>query len=427
MADFGKRGRLKRGGVYAVTPTELQGVALIAAARNALDAGVAMLQYRAKPAQSADAHALAELCAQFRVPLIINDDVELAAKLGCGVHLGEHDGDIAAARARLGQESIIGASCYNDLARAETAVRAGASYVAFGAIYPSQTKPHARVANLELLGQAKALGVPTVAIGGIDASNAAAVFAAGANYIAAVNGVFDGDIATNVQSLRACMGMARPIRSFVLRQGRLTEGQGRAMEELLPQFGVPEGTFSGQQCFGDARNLVLEIGFGNGDALVECAAAAPECGFIGAEVHAPGVGRALLGIEREALPNVRIVHGDVVPFLRTQMPDASLTRIHIWFPDPWHKARHHKRRLIQPDFVSLLAAKLKPGGLLHLATDWENYAQHMHEVLSAQSVLCNTSPTGDWCARPQWRPSTHFERRGQRLGHGVWDLVWSKV
>jgi tRNA (guanine-N7-)-methyltransferase len=426
MSDFGQRGRLKRGGVYAITPTELCGAELIGAAETALVAGAALLQYRAKPANADDAKQLAKICAQHRVPLIINDDIELAAELQCGVHLGEHDTDVASARQRLGGRAIIGASCYNDISRAQAAVAAGASYIAFGAIYASQTKPHARVATLDLFTQAKTFNVPMVAIGGIDASNAADVIAAGANYVAAVNGVFEGDIAANVRALRACLGVARPIRSFVLRQGRLTGGQGRAMDDLLPQFGVAQGVFNARQSFGDSRDVVLEIGFGNGDALVECAAAAPELGFIGAEVHAPGVGRALLGIEREQLSNVRIVHGDVVPFLRQQVADASLTRIHIWFPDPWHKTRHHKRRLIQPDFVALLASKLKPGGILHLATDWENYAQHMHDVLIVQTALQNMSANGAWCAKPDWRPSTHFERRGQRLGHGVWDLLWCR-
>jgi tRNA (guanine-N7-)-methyltransferase len=217
----------------------------------------------------------------------------------------------------------------------------------------------------------------------------------------------------------------RRIRSFVLRQGRLTQGQARAMQELLPRFGVPAlGLVDGAALFGNANPLVLEIGIGNGDALAHCASQDPARNYLGAEVHAPGVGHGLLAIEKLGLQNVRIFHGDAVLLLTQQIPDHSLSQINIWFPDPWHKARHNKRRLIQPEFVTLLTKKLQPGGLLHLATDWQPYAEHMLQVLSEQAALRNNAGHGQYASKPLWRPQTHFERRGERLGHGVWDLLF---
>lgn len=431
------RGRLVRGGVYAITPEIAPGTGwseatVLTATQAALAAGIGMLQYRAKPPQLEFAKSLMALCKAHNVPFVVNDDLQLAHQLKCGVHLGEFDGDVAKARALLGADAIVGASCYDDLQRAQSAKDAGASYVALGAMFPTQSKANTRHASLELLSESLVLNIPVIAIGGIDGSNATLVLKAGAKWIAAINGVFaDGSpesISGHVQALKACFGQAKPIRSFVLRQGRLTGGQDRAMQELLPRFTAATDAHTSidtAQLFGNPQPTVLEIGFGNGDALVACAGAEPSLNFIGAEVHAPGVGRALLGIERERLSNVRIAHGDVVPLLRNQLPDQSLARIHIWFPDPWHKARHHKRRLIQPDFVRLLARKLSIGGILHLATDWENYAEHMHEVLQ-HSGLRNLSPNGNWCEKPSWRPETHFERRGVRLGHGVWDLLWQR-
>ena len=235
----------------------------------------------------------------------------------------------------------------------------------------------------------------------------------------------------------------RRIRSFVLRQGRLTGGQARAMQELLPKFGVPSFDVASSgvtsfsvtngaklnfgTLFGNSAPVVLEIGIGNGDALAHCAGEDPSRNYIGAEVHAPGVGHALLAIEAAQLANARIFHGDAVTLLAEQCDDASLNQVNIWFPDPWHKARHNKRRLIQPAFVDAVVQKLEPGGLLHLATDWQPYAEHMMDVLSQCAGLVNCTEPGAFMVKPSWRPSTHFERRGERLGHGVWDLLFRKV
>ncbi len=220
----------------------------------------------------------------------------------------------------------------------------------------------------------------------------------------------------------------RRIRSFVLRQGRLTSGQARAMLELLPKFGVQSGAkVNFNALFGNTAPVVLEIGIGNGDALAHCALADPNRNYIGAEVHAPGVGHALLAIEAANLSNARIYHGDAVTLLSEQIGDASLNQVNIWFPDPWHKARHNKRRLVQPAFVAGVVQKLAAGGLLHLATDWQPYAEHMMTVLSECAALKNCAAAGAYMPKPSWRPSTHFERRGERLGHGVWDLLFRKV
>lgn len=224
---------------------------------------------------------------------------------------------------------------------------------------------------------------------------------------------------------RAGNGPHRPIRSFVLRQGRITQAQTRAMRDLAPQFELSKSSESVdlQAEFGNARELILEIGFGNGQALIQCASADLLRNYVGAEVHPPGVGQALLGIEQNELSNVRIWHDDAVLLLAKLAP-ATLQEIRIWFPDPWHKTRHNKRRLIQPALVQTLADRLKPGGLLHLATDWQPYAEHMLDVLRGCPELTNTGT--DYVAKPSWRPETHFERRGTALGHGVWDLLFSK-
>jgi tRNA (guanine-N7-)-methyltransferase len=214
----------------------------------------------------------------------------------------------------------------------------------------------------------------------------------------------------------------REIRSFVLRQGRLTSGQASAMSNLMPKYGF----YLEQDWTSEfKRDVVLEIGIGNGDALIACAADDPARDYLGAEVHAPGVGRALLGIKANSLSNVRVFHGDAVVLLRKQVPNQSLAQINIWFPDPWHKARHNKRRLIQAEFVELLADKLKPNGVLHLATDWEPYADHMREVLEANNHFLALEGSAMDEIRNR-RPNTHFERRGVKLGHGVWDLLYRK-
>ncbi|MBD8524231.1 tRNA (guanosine(46)-N7)-methyltransferase TrmB [Pseudomarimonas arenosa] len=221
----------------------------------------------------------------------------------------------------------------------------------------------------------------------------------------------------------------RPIRSFVLRQGRLTPAQARAMEELWPRFGLqPQGKpIDWTEVFGRDAARVLEIGFGNGEALAWAAAREPQRDFIGIEVHTPGVGRLLNALDSAGVSNVRLFNHDAVEVLQQDVPAASLDEIRIWFPDPWHKKRHHKRRLIQPAFVALLASRLKPGGLLHLATDWQGYAEHMWDVMDASAEFSNLAGPRAALPRPDSRPQTHFETRGQRLGHGVWDIVYRRL
>lgn len=180
------------------------------------------------------------------------------------------------------------------------------------------------------------------------------------------------------------------------------------------------------ELFAREAPLVLEIGYGMGASLLVMASAEPEKNFLGIEVHTPGVGALLMGIEELALTNVRTLHHDAVEVLTHMLPDASLDRLQLYFPDPWHKTRHHKRRIVQPAFVALLVRKLKPGALLHFATDWQPYAEWMLEVLSAEPALANLSPAGNYVTQPAWRPPTKFEARGERLGHGVWDLLFQR-
>ena len=222
----------------------------------------------------------------------------------------------------------------------------------------------------------------------------------------------------------------RPIRSFVMRTGRMTVGQTRALEELWPRYGVE---FSAEQLsldslFGRAAPRTLEIGFGNGEHLAALATAHPERDYFGIEVHRPGVGHLLLVASINNLTNVRVSSHDAVEVLREQIAEGSLDEVLVLFPDPWHKKRHHKRRLIQPPFVELIASRLRIGGVFKLATDWEEYALQMLEVLSAAKTLfINLSPTGDWMPRPEERAPTRFEKRGARLGHGVWDLAFIRL
>ena len=219
----------------------------------------------------------------------------------------------------------------------------------------------------------------------------------------------------------------RPIRSFVLRQGRLTPAQQRALDEMMPRYGV---TYAPQPLDLDAlfgrrdSAKIIEIGFGMGETTAAIAHAQPERDFLGIEVHSPGVGSLLKNIQGLGLQNVRVVQHDAVEVLHHMIADDSLDGVHIFFPDPWHKKRHHKRRLIQAGFVELLAGKLKPGGYLHVATDWQEYAEWVLEVLSAEARLENT--VADYAPRPAYRPLTKFEQRGLRLGHGVWDLVFRR-
>ncbi len=221
----------------------------------------------------------------------------------------------------------------------------------------------------------------------------------------------------------------RRIRSFVLRTGRMTEGQKRAYDLHWPSKGLElkNGAIVLPEVFGRDAPVVLEIGFGMGDSLAQMAAAEPDKDFIGVEVHSPGVGRLMHLIDESGIENLRAYCDDAVEVLELCIADNSLSRVQIYFPDPWHKKRHHKRRLVQSEFVQLLRRKLKPGGVIHLATDWENYAEHMMLVMSGAEGFRNTQGEGAFAPRPDYRPVTKFEKRGERLGHGVWDLLFEKT
>ena len=218
----------------------------------------------------------------------------------------------------------------------------------------------------------------------------------------------------------------RAIRSFVLRQSRTSNAQRRAVDALLPRFGIPYAPrlMDLDAAFSRRAPRVLEIGFGMGESTAALAARHPEIDYLGVEVHTPGVGNLLKLIDAEGLANVRIIQHDAVEVLRFMLEEDSLDGAHIFFADPWPKKRHHKRRLIQAPFIALLASRLRHDGYVHLATDWEDYAAQMMEVLSAEPSLRNTAD--GFCIRPETRPHTKFEERGLRLGHGVWDLVFRK-
>ena len=218
----------------------------------------------------------------------------------------------------------------------------------------------------------------------------------------------------------------RAIRSFVLRAGRMGTGQVRALAELGPRFVLPyqDAPLDTAAVFGRSAPVVLEIGFGMGAATADIAVARPDTDFIGCEVHEPGVGALLKRIGEQNLGNIRILQHDAVQVLQNMIAPASLAAVHIFFPDPWHKKKHNKRRLIQPALVNLLASRLAVGGVLHCATDWQPYAEQMLEVLSAEPALVNTAE--GYAPRPGYRPLTKFEARGIKLGHGVWDLVFRR-
>lgn len=235
--------------------------------------------------------------------------------------------------------------------------------------------------------------------------------------------------ATEGPKLTADGKVMRTVRSFVKREGRLSNRQGHALETLLPQYGLTHQSepYDLETIFGRKAPIVLEIGFGMGKSLVEMAQMKPEWNFIGIEVHTPGVGACLADMADAKLENLRVIEHDAVEILRDSVADNSLSRVQLFFPDPWHKKRHHKRRIVQPEFVQLLRSKLAVGGIFHMATDWENYAEHMLEVMSQAPGYQNQSPSSDYVERPPWRPLTKFENRGQKLGHGVWDLMFEKV
>jgi len=219
----------------------------------------------------------------------------------------------------------------------------------------------------------------------------------------------------------------RHIRSYVLRQGRVTVAQQRAVDTLQPLFGIPYAPqlTDLNEAFGRTAPKILEIGFGMGDSTATIAEANPENDYLCLEVHTPGVGNLFKVMDEKQLTNIRIIQHDAVEVLRDMIADGSLDGVHIFFPDPWHKARHNKRRLIQTPFIAKLMTKLKPGGYIHVATDWQDYAEQVLQVLSDEPLLENTAP--DYAPRPDYRPLTKFEQRGLNLGHGVWDLVFKRI
>jgi len=220
----------------------------------------------------------------------------------------------------------------------------------------------------------------------------------------------------------------RTVRSFVLRQGRLTKGQELALKTAWPIYGIERGDtpLNLAELFEQEAPITLEIGFGDGVSLATMAANAPNKNFIGIEVHRPGVGRLLHLINEKGLKNVRVMDDDAVEIIKHRIPALSLDCVQLYFPDPWHKKRHNKRRIVQTEFVSLIAEKLKQGGIFHLATDWEEYAHHMAEVMEASSKFKSVSDS-PFSPKPESRPTTKFETRGLKLDHGIWDLLYKKL
>jgi tRNA (guanine-N7-)-methyltransferase len=217
------------------------------------------------------------------------------------------------------------------------------------------------------------------------------------------------------------------IKSYVLRQGRLTRGQQQALDQLWPVYGIdfkPE-RLDLAALFHRTAAITLEVGFGNGDSLIQQAASNPQNNYLGIEVHRPGVGRLLHLAGNAGITNVRVINHDAVEVLQLQIPDQSLDCVQLFFPDPWHKKRHHKRRIVKAEFIQLIHQKLKPGGLFHLATDWQDYAEHMLAEMEQARGFSNTAGKGNYAESTE-RPLTKFEQRGQRLGHGIWDLIYRK-
>jgi tRNA (guanine-N7-)-methyltransferase len=221
----------------------------------------------------------------------------------------------------------------------------------------------------------------------------------------------------------------RKVRSFVKREGRLTKGQAKALEDHWQTMGLnhSDGLLDTLSVFGNEHPIVLEIGFGMGKSLVEMAQNAPELNFIGIEVHRPGVGACISLAQEQGVSNLKVYEHDAIEILANCIPEQSLTTVQLFFPDPWHKKKHHKRRIVQADFVESIRKKLKVGGVFHLATDWQNYAECMLEDMSSAAGFENLSVTNDYVPRPDLRPLTKFENRGQRLGHGVWDLQFKRL
>ena len=220
----------------------------------------------------------------------------------------------------------------------------------------------------------------------------------------------------------------RRLRSFVRRQGRMTEGQSRAMETLWQDYGLDlrQGLLNSTELFGSDGPVILEIGFGDGVSLLQMAQAAADSNFIGIEVHRPGVGKLINDAHHAGVTNIRVFCEDAIDVLQQCIADNSLDGVQLFFPDPWHKKRHNKRRIVQAEFAQLVRTKLKVGGYFHMATDWEPYAEHMLAVMSAADGYENQAGAGQYSPKPDYRPVTKFERRGERLGHGVWDLVFIK-
>jgi tRNA (guanine-N7-)-methyltransferase len=217
------------------------------------------------------------------------------------------------------------------------------------------------------------------------------------------------------------------IRSFIRRQGRATAGQKLAIENHWQKYCLsPQQDADFSDIYQRSAPLIVEIGFGNGDSLANMAACNPEINYLGIEVHRPGVGHLLMLIEQLNLSNIRIYHHDAIEILEQKIPDQSLDGVHLFFPDPWQKRRHHKRRIVRPGFLALLNKKLVTGGYFHAATDWGEYAKYMLEIFTAEPSFINTSPNNGYCARPDYRPLTKFENRGLKMGHGVWDLIFRK-
>ncbi len=220
----------------------------------------------------------------------------------------------------------------------------------------------------------------------------------------------------------------RQIRSFVLRKGKMTSGQRKAVDKLMPIYAFdPDTLIDFQQLYGNDQPVWLDIGFGNGESIIHAAQLYPEVNFLGIEVHLPGVGHLLMAIEELGLTNVRIIRNDAVDMMQLYMADASLAAVHVYFPDPWHKKRHHKRRIMNQDFLDLVQKKLRSGGRLHYASDWQPYAEEVQTLLGHNSWLKNQQADNGFAARPDWRPVTKFERRGIKLNHGTYDLIMQKT